>query len=127
MALNGKLMVILATMTVLAAPVAMASGSEEGAITGVSAVTSSKLALYSGPAQARKVKEVPKEEIKLPLPVNETDEEERFLKVKLDGEVYWLSRKQVSVTRAVSVGCLAQASAPVEGATIRGANEGCKK
>jgi hypothetical protein len=127
MAPNGKLGKFVLALSVLYGPVALAAGAEEGAITGVSAVTASRLALYSAPAQPKKVKEVPKEEVKLPLPVSETDEEERFLKVKIDGEVYWLSRKQVSVTRAVSVGCLAQANAPLEGATIRGANAGCQK
>jgi hypothetical protein len=127
MALNGKLARFMVSASLLYVPMAHAAGAEEGAITGVSAVTASRLALYSAPAQPKKVKEVPKEEVKLPLHVSETDEEEKFLKVKIDGEVYWLSRKQVSVTRAVSVGCLAQATAPVEGATIRGANAGCQK
>lgn len=127
MALNSKLSMWVLAFSALHAPLALAAGSEDGAITGISAVTASRLALYSGPAQANKVKEVAKEEVKLPLPVSETDEDEKFLKVKIDGEVVWLSRKQVSVTRAVAVGCLAQANAPLEGAAIRGANAGCKK
>lgn len=127
MALNGKLGGFVLAVGVLYGPAAVAAGAEEGAITAVSAVTASRLGLYSAPAQASKVKEVAKEEVKLPLPVSETDEEERFLKVKINGEVVWLSRKQVAVTRAVSVGCLAQANAPLEGATIRGANAGCQK
>ena len=127
MALKRKLGRVVWATSLLYATVAIAADAEGGAITGITAVTASRLALYSAPAQAKKVKEVPKEEVKAPLPVSETDEEEKFLKVKIDGEVYWLSRKQVSVTRAVSVGCLAQAAAPEEGATIRGANAGCQK
>lgn len=127
MALNRRFCGFVLAASLLSASAAVGAAGEEGAITGVSAVTASRLALYSAPAQPKKIKELPKEEVKLPLAVSETDEEERFLKVKIDGEVYWLSRKQVAVTRAVSVGCLAQANAPLEGATIRGANAGCQK
>jgi hypothetical protein len=68
-----------------------------------------------------------KESVPLPLNVSEVTEDERFLKVKLGGETIWLNKKQVTVLRSVSAGCLAHVTAPTEAATTRGANNGCGK
>lgn len=104
-----------------------AGESAQGAITGVSAISSARLGLYSLAKDDAKVKDVAKESVALPLAVSEVDEDERFLKIKLDGDTWWIRKSQVMVNYAVSVGCLAQSTAHMSAAAIRGANPGCKK
>lgn len=100
---------------------------EDGAIIKISAVSSPRLNLYARDALDSKLKDMPKDTVPVPLDVSDVTPDEKFLKVKIDGESVWLNAKQVSVLRAVTAGCLAQANAPKDAAAIRGANNGCVK
>lgn len=100
---------------------------DDGAIVKVTAVTSPRLGIYSRPALDSKVKELARDAVKMPLQVLDTAEDETFLRVNIDGDNVWVRAVQVGTARAVSAGCLAQATAPQSTAAIRGANRGCSK
>jgi len=104
-----------------------AADGELGAIVSINVIHSPRLAFYKSAANDSKLKEVDKESITLPLAVFETADRDRFLKVIIDGDVFWIKMAQVSVQRAVTAGCLAQATAPVAAGVIRGGNRGCAK
>lgn len=118
---------VLALGGLIATLPAHARESDHGVMTSVSAINSARLALYSLAKDDAKVKDVAKETVKLPLVISEVDEEERFLKIKIDSDTYWIRKSQVMVSYALSVGCLAQSNAHTSAAAIRGANPGCKK
>ena len=114
-------------MAALAVPPAASAADEVGAIVRITAVTSPRLGVFERASNDSKLREVDKDSVKLPLDVLDTAEEERFLKVKVDGDSFWVKKAQVSVLRAISAGCLAQTAAPVLGGGIRGGNRGCAK
>lgn len=111
------------------ATVGLSAGAAEpvGTIVAISAISSPRLSLYSGTTVESKVKELPKESVQVPLKVSDVGEGERFLRIELDGDRYWVRKVQVDVLRAVTTGCLAAAAAPTETGGIRGANRGCAK
>lgn len=111
----------------LAWPAASAAADDVGAIVRVTGVTSARLSVYERASNDSKLKEIDKEGVKLPLEVFDTADEDRFLKVKIDGDSFWVKKSQVAVLRAISAGCLAQTAAPVLGGGIRGGNRGCGK
>lgn len=108
------------------------AGAAEAPSTGaapiaVTAVTAAQLALYARPLDDSKSGEIAKASVPVPLPILDTDEEERFFKVELNHEYVWVKAKQVFVSRGVRVSCLAKTTAKETGSAVRGANEGCKK
>lgn len=118
---------ILVFMAVLVSAPLYAANQADGAIVRISAVTSPRLGIYQRAADDSKLKEISKEGVKMPLDVFDTSEDELFLKVKIDGDSFWVRQAQVSILRAVTSGCLAQGTAPKDTAGIRGANRGCAK
>lgn len=116
------LAVALATLGLHA--VAAESG---GTIVAINGISSPRLSLYSGTAVESKVKEVARESVKVPLKVSDVAEGERFLRIDLDGEKFWVRKVQVDVLRDVTTGCLAAMEAPTQTGGIRGANRGCAK
>ncbi|MGZ8288179.1 MAG: hypothetical protein ACXW2U_07120 [Telluria sp.] len=104
---------------------AAASGPAE-VPTMIVSVSAPELALHERAAASSKLKAIPKAAVKLPLDIVETDEDEKFYKVRIDGAAFWVKKAQVHVGHDVSTGCLAQGSAPIAAAGIRGAIRACK-
>lgn len=118
---------VLLLMAGLTSTPLFAADATNGAIVRINAVTSLRLAVYERAANDSKLKELEKESVKMPLEVYDTSEDERFLKVKIDGDIYWIRSAQVSILRAVTAGCLAQNAASIPAGAIRGGNRGCAK
>lgn len=118
--------VLFLTATLASTPL-YAATEESGAIVRINAITSPRLGLYKGATSDSKLKDIDRAVVKLPLDVLETADEDRFLKVMIDGDILWVRKVQVSILRAVTAGCLAQVAAPVLAGVIRGGNRGCTK
>ena len=123
--LAGSTMLFLAA-ALACAPV-YAAEEDLGAIVSINVIHSPRLAFYKSASNDSKLKEIDKTSVKLPLPVFETADRDRFLKVSIDGDTLWVKMAHVGVQRAVTAGCLAQQTAPVAAGVIRGGNRGCAK
>lgn len=125
-ALRSGAALLLACVVLASAPPG-AAAQENGAIIQVTGVSSPRLAVYERATNDSKLREFDKAAVKLPLDVFETANEDRFLKIQIAGDHFWVKAAQVIVLRAISAGCLAQSAAPVPAGVIRGGNRGCTK
>lgn len=107
-------------------PLANHARASDSAPTLITHIGSPQLGLYDRASPSSKVRDIAKSSVVLPLDIIETDEDESFYKVKIDGSAFWVKRTQVSVSRVVTTGCLAQSAAPINSGGVRGAIRACK-